>query len=66
MDVDKYLDDAYMAGLKKVTVIHGRGEGILRQGLQDMFKTHKHVASFQRGSYNEGGDGVTIVTLTEK
>jgi len=66
MDVDKYLDDAYMAGLKKVTVIHGRGEGILRQGLQDMFKTHKHVASFQRGSYNEGGDGVTIVALTEK
>ena len=66
MDVDKYLDDAYMAGLKKVTVIHGRGEGILRQGLQDMFKNHKHVASFQRGSYNEGGDGVTIVTLTEK
>lgn len=66
MDVDKYLDDAYMAGLKKVTVIHGRGEGILRQGLQDMFKNHKHVASFQRGSYNEGGDGVTIVALTEK
>jgi DNA mismatch repair protein MutS2 len=66
MDVDKYLDDAYMSGLKKVTVIHGRGEGILRQGLQDMFKKHKHVASFQRGDYNEGGDGVTIVTLTEK
>jgi DNA mismatch repair protein MutS2 len=66
MDVDKYLDDAYMAGLKKVTVIHGRGEGILRQGLHDMFKKHKHVTSFQRGSYNEGGDGVTIVTLTEK
>ena len=66
MDVDKYLDDAYMAGLKKVTVIHGRGEGILRQGLHDMFKNHKHVASFQRGSYNEGGDGVTIVSLTEK
>lgn len=66
MDVDKYLDDAYMAGLKKVTVIHGRGEGILRQGLQDMFKKHKHVARFQRGSYNEGGDGVTIVELSEK
>lgn len=66
MDVDKYLDDAYMAGLKKVTVIHGRGEGILRQGLQEMFKNHKHVVSFQRGSYNEGGDGVTIVSLKEK
>lgn len=66
MDVDKYLDDAYVAGLKKVTVIHGRGEGILRDGLHAMFKKHKHVASFQRGSYNEGGDGVTIVILTEK
>lgn len=63
MDVDKYLDDAYMAGLKEVTVIHGRGEGILRNGLQDMFKKHKHVESFRKGAFNEGGDGVTVVTL---
>ncbi|QAT43297.1 endonuclease MutS2 [Aminipila luticellarii] len=63
MDVDKYLDDAYMAGLKEVTVIHGRGEGILRGGLQDMFKKHKHVESFRKGAFNEGGDGVTVVTL---
>ena len=34
MDVDKYLDDAYIAGLKEVTIIHGRGEGILKEGLQ--------------------------------
>lgn len=63
MDVDKYLDDAFMAGLETVTIIHGRGEGILRNGLQDMFKRHKHVASFRKGKYNEGGDGVTIVTI---
>ena len=63
MDVDKYLDDAFMAGLEKVTIIHGRGEGILREGLHNMFKTHKHVKKFYRGSYNEGGDGVTIVEL---
>ncbi|WP_027398714.1 endonuclease MutS2 [Anaerovorax odorimutans] len=63
MDVDKYLDDAYMAGLKEVTVIHGRGEGILRQGLHDLFKAHKHVSKFRKGAYNEGGDGVTIVEL---
>ncbi len=63
MDVDKYLDDAFMAGLKEVTIIHGRGAGILRDGLGVMFKTHKHVEKSRKGNYNEGGDGVTIVTL---
>lgn len=63
MDVDKYLDDAFMAGLKEVTIIHGRGAGILREGLTSMFKTHKHVEKYRKGNYNEGGDGVTIVTL---
>lgn len=63
MEVDKYLDDAFMAGLKEVTVIHGRGAGILREGLATMFRAHKHVAKHRKGNYNEGGDGVTIVTL---
>lgn len=63
MDVDKYLDDAFMAGLKEVTIIHGRGAGILREGLKQMLKSHKHVANSRKGSYNEGGDGVTVVTL---
>lgn len=63
MDVDKYLDDAYIAGLKEVTIIHGRGEGVLREGLHAMFKSHKHVEKFRKGAYNEGGDGVTIVQL---
>ncbi|MBQ2455662.1 MAG: endonuclease MutS2 [Firmicutes bacterium] len=61
--VDKYLDDAFMAGLQTVSVIHGRGAGILKQGLAAMFRKHKHVASFKAASYNEGGDGCTIVTL---
>lgn len=63
MEVDKYLDDAFMAGLKEVTIIHGRGAGILREGLAGMLKTHKHVEKTRKGNYNEGGDGVTIVTL---
>lgn len=63
MEVDKYLDDAFMAGLKDVTLIHGRGAGILREGLHQMLKGHKHVTNYRKGNYNEGGDGVTIVTL---
>ena len=65
MDVDKYLDDAFMAGLREVTIIHGRGEGILKDGLRNLFRRHKHVASYRKGKYNEGGEGVTIVTLKE-
>ena len=63
MQVDKYLDDAFMAGLETVSIIHGRGAGILKNGIQQALKKHKHVKSFRKGEYKEGGDGVTIVTL---
>ena len=63
MDVEKYIDDAFISGLKEVTVIHGRGEGILRRGIQDMLKRNKNVDSFRNGGFNEGGDGVTVVKL---
>ena len=65
MNVEKYLDDAYMAGLKEVTVIHGRGEGILKDGIRNMLRRNKLVASYRKGGYNEGGEGVTIVKLKE-
>ncbi|MBQ2094870.1 MAG: Smr/MutS family protein, partial [Firmicutes bacterium] len=63
MQVDKYLDDAFMAGLETVSIIHGRGAGILKNGIQQALRRHKHVKSFRKGEYKEGGDGVTIVTL---
>ncbi|MDO4544606.1 MAG: endonuclease MutS2 [Bacillota bacterium] len=63
MDVEKYIDDAFISGLEEVTVIHGRGEGILRKGIQQALKRHKNVKSFRKGGYNEGGDGVTVIKL---
>lgn len=62
-NVEKYLDDAFMAHLEEVTIIHGRGEGILKKGIHNMLKRHKQVKDFRKGSYNEGGEGVTIVKL---
>ena len=61
----KYLDDCYAGGLKECTVIHGRGAGILQNGLRQLFKKSPIVASFRKGKYNEGGDGVTVVKFKE-
>ncbi len=61
--VDKYIDDAFMAGLKQVTIVHGKGEGILREKLKPLFRKNKHVAEFRPGMFNEGGAGVTVLTL---
>ncbi|MDO4481429.1 MAG: endonuclease MutS2 [Bacillota bacterium] len=61
--VDKYIDDAFMAGLKQVTIIHGKGEGVLREGLKSLFKKNRHVDKFRPGMINEGGAGVTVLLL---
>ncbi len=63
LDVDKYLDDVYISGLNEVTIIHGKGTGILREGISQLLKRHRHVKSYRLGKYGEGGTGVTVVEL---
>jgi DNA mismatch repair protein MutS2 len=63
MNVEKFLDDCYLAGISPVSVIHGKGTGVLRKGLQEYMRKHRYVKSFRNGRYGEGEDGVTIVEL---
>jgi DNA mismatch repair protein MutS2 len=63
LETEKYLDDAYLAGLPQISVIHGKGTGALRKAIRDMAAKHPFIAGARTGGYNEGGDGVTIFTL---
>ncbi|MBX6351735.1 MAG: endonuclease MutS2 [Thermoflavifilum sp.] len=61
--VDKYLDDAVVSGLSRVHIIHGKGTGVLRDGIRRHLNRHPQVASWAPGGPGEGGDGVTVVDI---
>ena len=62
-ELDKYLDDAAIAHLEQVRIVHGKGTGALRQGVQKYLKKNRHVESFRLGEFGEGDAGVTIAKL---
>lgn len=63
--LEKYLDDAYAAGIAQVRIIHGKGTGALRRFVGDTLRVHPVVGGFRAGDDGEGGEGVTIVTFKE-
>lgn len=63
MEVDRFLDESFLSGFGRVYIIHGKGTGILRTGIQQYLRRHAHVKSFRNGDYGEGGIGVTVAEL---
>ena len=64
--LSKYIDDAFLAGLKTVNIIHGRGSGVLRKGIRADLNKNKHVKSYASAPYSQGGEGVTIAELQDR
>ena len=64
--LDQYLNDAFMAGVPSVRIVHGKGTGILRQAVHEVLAKHPLVKSFRLGDYGEGDYGVTVVELSSR
>ena len=60
---EKYLDDAILSNYPRVSIIHGKGTGVLRQAIQQYLKNHSRVKNYRYGEAGEGGHGVTVVEL---
>jgi DNA mismatch repair protein MutS2 len=63
MEVDRFLDEAFLSNLGQVYIIHGKGTGALRTGIQEFLRRHKHVKSYRLGQFGEGGAGVSVAEL---
>lgn len=61
--LDKYLDDAVLAGLTQVRIIHGKGTGALRKAVSDFLRTDPRIAEWRLGETGEGGSGVTVAKV---
>ncbi|TGB04112.1 endonuclease MutS2 [Halobacillus salinus] len=61
--LEKYIDDAVLAGYPTVSIIHGKGTGALRTGVQNYAKNHRSISGYRAGGMNEGGSGVTVLEL---
>ena len=57
------MDDVSLSGLNQVTIIHGKGTGVLRKGIHDLLRRNPHVKSFRLGAFGEGEAGVTVVEI---
>ncbi len=64
-ELDKYLDDAYLAHIPSVRIVHGKGTGALRQAVQSKLRKTKYIQSFRQGEFGEGDAGVTIAVFKE-
>ncbi|CAM4469140.1 endonuclease MutS2 [Paenibacillus typhae] len=63
METDRFIDEAFLGNLGQIYIIHGKGTGVLRTGIQEYLRKHRHVKSYRLGNYNEGGAGVTVAEL---
>ncbi|WP_068786721.1 endonuclease MutS2 [Paenibacillus phocaensis] len=63
IEVDRFIDEAYLSNLGQIYIIHGKGTGILRTGIAEYLRKHKHIKSYRLGNYGEGGTGVTVAEL---
>ena len=62
-NVEKFLDDCYLAGISPARIVHGKGTGVLKKYIRDMLRRHRYVKSYRPGRFGEGEDGVTVVEL---
>lgn len=63
LEVDQFIDEAYLSHIGQIYIIHGKGTGVLRDGIQQHLRQHRLVKQFRLGEFGEGGTGVTVATL---